>query len=363
VTTAETNSLAPMSIIAAGAVTSVGMSLAATEAAIRAGLDNFQETAFVNLNDPVIGAPIQYTQHPGLPDPEMRGHERLASFLRLAIEECLVNAGIALPCKYSIPILLVLGEAERYGRTDELVISCQHAYGSLLSGSDKTPFYRAEIGCVGTIDALQTANKLISKETPLVLLAGVDSWLNVPDMHFALSRGRLLSHQNATGFIPSEGAAAVLLGNTEFLTQQNINFIEQNISLHIKGLGRAKEESDLSGDQACYGKGLAHAIRGALQQANCDLSEMLTQFTDLTSEPYFFEEAAYARARLLRTSMPATFQRIHPAGSTGNLGAAFGPLILGLAWQTTQISKTSSPMLISLSSAGATRGAIVATAA
>lgn len=154
-TTVDINSLAPMSIMAAGAVTSIGMSLAATNAAIRAGLDNFQETAFVNLNEPVIGAAIQFSKHPNLPDPEMRGHERLASFLHLAIEECFLTAGIALPCKHSIPILLVLGESERYGRTNDLVISCQNAYGSLLSGSNKTPFYRAEIGCVGAIDALQ----------------------------------------------------------------------------------------------------------------------------------------------------------------------------------------------------------------
>lgn len=356
----EINNLAPMSVVSAGAVTSVGMSLAATDAAIRAGLDNFQETAFVNLNEPVIGAAIQFTKHPNLPDPTMRGHERLASFLYLAIEECFLNAGVPVPCPYLIPILLVLGEAERYGRTDDLVACCQNAYASLLSGSNKTPFYRAEIGCVGTIDALLAANKLISNETPLVLLVSVDSWLNVPDIHFALSRNRLLSHQNSNGFIPSEGAAAVLLGNPQLFSQQNSHLAKHNIPLHIQGLGRAEEKNDLSSGQACYGKGLAQAIRSALQQANFDLSDILTEFTDLTSEPYFFEEAAYAKARLLRTSRPTTFQRIHPASSTGNLGAAFGPLILGLAWQAVQITKTCCPILISFSSAGTMRGAVVA---
>lgn len=361
VTLAATKMPTPMNIISAGAVTSVGMSLATTNAAIHAGLDNFQDTAFMNMGSPVIGAAIQYNAHPTLPNPTMRGHERLAAFVRMAIEECLLNAGINLPCQYPIPILLVLGEAERYGRTDELVTYCQQAYAALLSSAHQTPFYRAEVGCVGVIEALQAANKLLENDdTPFVLLVGVDSWLNVPDIQFAIEHERLISPENASGFIPSEGAAAILVANPDSVKHHtNVN---PETQLRITGIGSAEEEAILYSDAPCYGKGLAKAIRQALDQSQLSLSDVMLELNDLTSEPYFFEETAYARSRLLRKSMPSGFTRLQPANSTGNLGAAFGPLLLGLAWQSAQEQPIPhAPILISLSSSGEARGAIVAT--
>ena len=52
-------SQSPIALIGAGAVTSLGASLTATMPALRAELDNFQDTHFLDShNEPVIGAKI-----------------------------------------------------------------------------------------------------------------------------------------------------------------------------------------------------------------------------------------------------------------------------------------------------------------
>lgn len=351
--------LPPMQVYSAGVVTSIGMSLDASYAALNAGLDNFQETSFANRGVPVIGAAIEPSAHPAIAKPNARGHERLANFVRMAIEECLINANLEVPCALKVPILLVLGETDRYGRSDKLASACQSAYASLLKNASQTPFFKAEVGSVGTLEALKAAAKIISEgEYSSVLLVGVDSWLNTPDIQYAIGRDRLLSSENACGFIPSEGAAAVLLSAPNALDSKP-NGCPDNVPLYIAGLGQGQESASLYTDEPCYGTGLSKAMRSALEQAETALHHVQLELTDITSEAYFFDEIAYARTRLLRQSMPQGFRRIHPSSCMGNTGAACGATLLALAWKESQINQKTSPTLISLSASSEARGAIV----
>ena len=165
------------------------------------------------------------------------------------------------------------------------------------------------------------AAQLIQKQQAShVLLLGVDSWLNTPDIAQALHQDRLLTEDQPSGFIPGEAAVALLLGPVP-ATPSN-----QPPGLHIIGSAQAKEPATLLSRAPCYGKGLAAAIEAALTQAGIKAHEVNLRLADLAGEEFFFEESSYAWSRLLRADLPANHQFIQPANCLGHIGAAFGPL-------------------------------------
>jgi hypothetical protein len=62
--------------------------------------------------------------------------------------------------------------------------------------------------------ALDECFRLLDKY-PQVLIAGVDSLLNFATLQALYERGRILSADNSNGFIPGEGACALLVGRPD----------------------------------------------------------------------------------------------------------------------------------------------------
>jgi 3-oxoacyl-[acyl-carrier-protein] synthase I len=339
-------------VAGAGATTSVGLDLASSAAAIRAAVDNFQETRFLDrFGEPLLGAAIPLTL-PGEADGSRTGGgERFGLALTMAIEECLANSQVTLPLPASVP-LLMLGDDTRSGPMLETVYAMHRQCAGFFAQPDRLHMQAFTSGESSCIAALEAARAFVANGAPYVLIAGVDSWLNVPDVHNGLKHDRLLSTAQSAGFIPGEAAAAILVqAQTASATGPD---------LLLRGLGMAEESATLFADEPCSGKGLAQAMLRALRDAGMQAHEMHARLTDAAGEEYFFDEAAYAWARVLRQPLPPRYQYLQPATRVGHVGAAFGPLLIGYLWHLARVGRLCGPnALVHLSSAQSLRGALI----
>jgi 3-oxoacyl-[acyl-carrier-protein] synthase-1 len=302
----------PVGIVSTGLVTPVGLSAPAACAAIRAKISNPTETRCIDST----GEWIVAHQVP-LAEP-LRGLSRLTRMAALALRECLEGASRE-ECA-SLPLLLCVAEPERPGRTrglDERLFSdiereleVTFAPGSAIVTQ----------GRVGAAVALTVASRLIyEKGVPRVVIASADSLISQETLDHYESGDRLLTSDNSNGFIPGEGASAMLVARPTGRPQ-----------LVCAGVGLASEEAHIESDRPLRADGLTAAHRAALAQAGCSIDELGFRITDLSGEQYYFKEASLASSRLLsrRREEPQVW---HPAECTGQAGAALGGIAFAVA--------------------------------
>lgn len=303
----------PLAIAGSGLVTGVGLSAPAACAAIRCALDRFEETRFMGPGgDWLMGSEVPLEQ-------PWRGTTKLSQMLAMALRECAATAPrLALA---SVPILLCLAEMDRPGRLHALAeqVSRQTSAELGLAFHDRSQVI--ERGHVGLGVALLQARRLIYQEGhPQVLVAGVDSLLVGPTIRALEEQDRLLTSRNSDGFIPGEGAAAILLEPPR---------PEGGPQLTCRGLGFGVERATEDSGEPLRADGLVAAIREALADAGCDLGDLDFRITDLSGSQYRFKEASLALSRILRTRKPE-FDLWHPADCVGELGAAIGGIMIAV---------------------------------
>lgn len=300
-----------LAIMESGMISSVGFNAPASCAAIRCGIDNIQETRFMDSGGEwIMGSSV-------LLEKPWRGTKKLSKMLASALRECIAgNLQFGLE---EIPVLICLAENDRPGRladlednvfreTQEELGVRFHEKSSLLSHG------RVSVGM-----ALRQAHKLIYGEgIRKVIIAGADSLLVGPTLSAYEEQERLLTSQNSNGFIPGEAAAAVMVGPV-IATQE-----PQLLCLGVgTGVEKATEESELP----LRAEGLVQAIRAALAEAGCSLEAMDFRITDVSGGQYSFKEASLALTRILR-ERKEEFDIWHPSDCIGEVGAAIGVVIL-----------------------------------
>ena len=301
-----------IAIVSTGLVTSVGLSAPAACAAIRSKLTNPSETRFLDSNGAWIMAHQVALERP------WRGIARLSKMAGKAISECL--AEVPLQQWSDIPLLLCVAERERPGRTqgleDELLTEIQNELG-VEFGSESLVIPQ---GRVGVAVALKHARALIrEQDVPLVIIAATDSLVTGPTLSAYERELRLLTANNSNGFMPGEGASALLIATPE-----------RGAELLCVGLGFGVEPAHIDSGDPLRADGLVTAHRAALENAKCDLGELVFRITDLSGEQYYFKEADLALSRLLRVRQEDP-ELWHPAESTGACGAALGGICLAVA--------------------------------
>jgi 3-oxoacyl-[acyl-carrier-protein] synthase-1 len=308
-----------LAILEAGLVCSVGLDAASACAAIRAGVTHHRDTTFMDAGGEwIVGASVPL-------DEPWRGRAKLAKLLAMAVRDCVERAGGVdggLDTT-QVPLILCVAEKGRPGRLEgleeelftealaELGWSFHSQHSSIVSQ-----------GRVGMAIALAQARRLVHyQNVPLVLIAGVDSLLVGPTLAAFEENERLLTTKNSNGFVPGEGASAVLVGRP---------VAGGKPSLTCTGLGFAMEHARIDTEEPLRAEGLTLAIKLALGEAQCQMAELDFRITDLSGEQYYFKEAALAFQRAMRTRKE-TFDIWHPADCIGEIGAAIGPAILAVA--------------------------------
>lgn len=305
-------SAAPLAIVSTGLVTAVGLDAPSSCAAIRAGIANPTETRFIDSDGEWIMAqqvPMGRRWH---------GRMRHARMAAMAAAEALAD----LPREEWVctPLLLCVAERDRPGRLEGLDVDLIGTVAGLLGTRLAPASAVVASGRIGVAEALAQARGLIHEHGHArVLIVAVDSLLGWPTLSRYEAQRRLLTRRNSDGFIPGEGAGALLVAAPA-----------AGAAMHCTGIGFAREDARVDTDLPLRANGLSEAIRTALAEAGCAMHEIDYRITDLSGEQYYFKEASLALSRLLRRVKPE-FDLWHPAECIGETGAVAGVAAVGVA--------------------------------
>jgi 3-oxoacyl-[acyl-carrier-protein] synthase I len=301
-----------LAIRAVGLVTSVGLSAPAACAAIRAKLTNPCETHYVDSAGEWIRA------HEVPLDGPWRGLGRLARMGAMAVEECLDQ--VPREEWQQIPVFLCVAEQDRPGRLqaldEQLLGEIQELLGARFGPSSAiVPHGRAAVA----VALMQARNLIKQQRVARVLIVAADSLLKWETLSHYERNDRLLTKRNSNGFMPGEGAGALLVteptGSAELL---------------CVGLGFGMEAAHIDSSEPLRADGLTSAIKAALADGGCEMHEMEYRIADISGEHYYFLEASLAVSRVLRRRKRG-FDIWHPAECTGEAGAVAGVSVIAVA--------------------------------
>jgi len=302
-------------VLSSGMVTGVGLNAAASCAAIRVGINLFDDTRFIDDGGEwIVGSSVPLEQ-------PWRGRRKLIEMVSRAINECLDPLGDT--GREEIPLLLCVAEETRPGRIqglDETFLDEIQARVSKKRFREHATIVAN--GRVGGIVAIHHARDVIHhRGWSHCIVAGVDSFLVAGTLGAYQERYRLQTSQNSNGFIPGEAATAVLLGAASD---------DAGPQLQCLGLGFGEEKATVDSEEPLRADGMVAAFRAALADAQLDLGDLDFRIADVSGEQYGFKEAALALTRVLR-KRKEEFDIWHPADCVGEVGAAMVPCVLGVA--------------------------------
>jgi len=303
-----------LAVLTSGMVTGVGLNAPASCAAIRCGINNFQETHFMDRGGEWITGCVVPLEKP------WRGVAKLKYMAVPAIDECLNAIGGAK--SEDIPLFLCVAEKERSGRfaglDEQLLTDVVEELGITLHPQSAVI---AE-GRVGPLHAVMQATKMIGQgQASYCIVAGVDTFLEAGTLSIYEEQMRLLTADNSNGFIPGEAGAAVLLGPAGSVRESG---------MIIQGIGFGTEKATIESEEPLRADGLVAAIKEALTSAGLGMGDLDFRIMDANGEQYVFKEASLALSRILR-ERKKEFDIWHPGDCIGEVGAATVPVVFGIA--------------------------------
>ena len=136
---------------------------------------------------------------------------------------------------------------------------------------------------------------------------------------------------NAWGFIPGEGAGAVLL-----VTENALDRLRHEPLGQVLSVGRGFEQNRIKTQTVCIGEGLTTAFRDALTALPQD-ARVTDVYCDMNGEPYRADEFGFAALRT-KEFFESASDFIAPADCWGDVAAASASLSLVLATLAAQKS-------------------------
>lgn len=318
----------PIVITGAGMVTAVGWHATQTAASVRAGFNRFR--AWPHGRGRCEGLAAAFV------DPDLGDRpwtEKVFSLLSPAVEEALLQAGLCerarlepLAARSRLQVLVTCPPPVAPG-TRRLDPSLAVRLGSgLLPDGVGVALDLLPEGSGGLAAALAAATRALREErADVVLVAGVDSWLQSDRLEALAGADRLKLPEETTGTIPGEGAACLVLeaaGQARARGQAEL--------VRILGVGQARQAA-YAPEAPTSAEGLVACAEAAAAQAG-GLAGFERVCLDLNGERWRFLEWALASGRL-GDRLARGWRLTHPADCWGDVGAAFGPLTLALAAQ------------------------------
>lgn len=312
-------------LVGGGACTSVGSTLAASAAAVRAGIAAFANHAFVV---DAAGQPMTVGCASYLPE-HARGVERL---LKLAIPAAAEAFTVLSPWADRMPPLpVVVGLPSP---RPDLPVGFERAFRDQLQArlQRSVPIASVETimqGHSAGLMALELARRQILGGTAeFVLVGGVDSYLDPLMLECLESCQQIHSagvDNNAWGFVPSEAAGFCLVASARAAERRGIEPLGT-----LRALALAREAALINTEAVCLGRGLTEAFHQVFRSLNSPGERIDTIICDMNGEPYRADEFGFATIRTNEQFVNAAeFEA--PADCWGDVGAASGPLFINLA--------------------------------
>jgi 3-oxoacyl-[acyl-carrier-protein] synthase-1 len=310
-----------------GMVTPVGMNGAQTSASVRTGITRMREAddIYLCLADdpdfedatPLIASTLSYLEH------ERRDKSTPAEWLAHIAAHAFrdLQSSVELTrsdCRQTGLFMALPSQRPQWGAADEDQF-VYHFHNCI----EKDVFPVEEFAYQGHAGALtlyaSACRRLAEGQIKYALLAGAESYLFAHWLERLDHDYRIKSDRNPDGFIPGEGAAFVLL--------EPAGQPEKNQRRSLARVGNVK------GAQ-CPQTELSHNTGTVLSRLLKDMLDSTTDapiiVCDLNGEPARMKEWGYTVVRL-GEKLGAAPIVVHPADCLGDLGAASGPVHIGLS--------------------------------
>lgn len=312
----------PIYVVALGASTAVGRDAWSSAAAVRAGISGFSQHPYMV---DTAGEPIRVARAPWL-DIDLNGIERFKALLYPAIDQAIESL---LHPRMNLPrITLALGlPSSRPGlATDfqpKLIRELEERYSNTFSAVSS--FSKGHAAGLLALDVV--IKKFAQNAFDACVVAGVDSYMEPETLEWLEECDQLHGAgplNNAWGFVPGEGAGAILLVRYQIAERVRLTPLAQ-----VLGSGTAFEPKQIKTQTVCIGEGLTQAFRSGLA-ALPDGAKVTDVYCDMNGEPYRADEFGFTAVRV-KECFESLSDFAAPADCWGDVSAASGPLHIGLA--------------------------------
>jgi len=253
------------------------------------------------------------------------GVERLKLLLFPAVAQVLE---VVAATEVEIQVAIALAApAPRPGLPDhlpeDLLDSLTASFGATFAARAVFPNGHA----AGLIALDAACRKIAQGAVDACVVAGVDSYIDPQTLEWLEESDQLHGAgalNNAWGFIPGEGAAALLV-----VSNKVVDKFPELPRAQILGLGIDKEMNRIKSSSVCVGTGLSQAFRAAIQHlpGGHILSDV---YCDMNGEPYRADEYGFSCLRIKECLRMAS-DFVAPADCWGDVGAASAVLHISLA--------------------------------
>lgn len=314
-------------VVGSGAVSSIGGTALATHAAFRAGVSGYQISSHFNKRRKLI-------RYANIPDGALvalsdallpleavhPGHANMVRIAASALVECLQG----FETLGALPVFISCAETlprQKPKLTSGLLkhLSIQSRIPLDLQNSRVFATGRA-----GGFQAIETAFRYLEVSgAGFALVGGVDSYrYYLQQISILDAEDRLLVEGASDGFVPGEAGSFLLLATADAVQKYKLHSF-----LTIAQPFNAAEEGHRYSESPYRGDGLANAFRGAL--ANAPEIAINQIYSSFNGERFGSKEFGVAMIRNGSRISPAA-KINHPADCFGDIGAAFGPMLVSL---------------------------------
>jgi 3-oxoacyl-[acyl-carrier-protein] synthase-1 len=307
-------------VVGAGARTPVGMTAAASAAAVRAGISRARTYPFITAN----GEPITVASDPCL-GPDLEGRERMLPLVESVLDE--VVSAFETNALGQVTVLLVLPEA-RPGFSDHDAEWVVAGVRACLSSWNLPA--RVSVGGRGHAGGIQALGQAIVESgrnsDALFIIVGVDSYHHRHTFVWLEGQRRLTEPGVRSGFMPGEGAGCLVLASPAWRKVRQVPRLAV-----VRSACTAKETLLRDSETGSLGVGLSQAVTAAVAAAGLRLPEEAAdaEYIDINGERYRSEEFGFLAMRVPNAFR--SFNYVAPADCWGDVGAAFVPLAAVLA--------------------------------
>lgn len=309
-----------------GMITSVGANAEMTSAAVNAGISGYQETNYYNKNlDPMRMAMVPDDALPPIKD-ELKSMLGIpSSQLRMLQLATPAFQEMILAYSGSNPLALFLSCSEALPHRPTLINKDFIKLLELQTGItlDQKNSRLIMTGRAGGIQIVEMAFKYFDVTgADFVIIGGIDTCHDLYHLGTLDMDDRVLATNIMDGFVPGEAAGFILLmsekaagkmGNTNLPT------------VYQPGIGC--ENGHRYSQETYTGDGLAEAFQLAL--INASTKPITSVYASLNGENFGAKEYGVAIVRN-QIHFKDDLEIVHPADCFGDIGAAFGPVLIGL---------------------------------
>ncbi len=325
----------PVYVTALGASTPVGRDAWATAAAVRAGISGFAEHPYMI---DTAGEPMRVAIAPWLDVIECQGSDRFEALLVPAIEQALAPLAEARDPSIRVALALAL-PAHRPGLPADLEPRLRTALSTKWPDRFAATAVLASGHAAGLVGLHAALAKMAQGAFDASVIAGVESYLAPETLEWLEQEDQLHGAgplNNAWGFIPGEGAGAVLLLGERAAERLRLEPLGRVLSV-----GKGVERNRIKTETVCIGEGLTDAFRAGL--AGLPAGAQVTDvYCDMNGEPYRADEFGFACLRTKEGFVSAS-DFVAPADCWGDVSAASAPLFLALSAIAAQKSYANGP--------------------